>query len=140
MTKLMKKWQKLRHGEVLVEVLLSQVNELREDQVAGASQAANQDAAGEETSKSHVRRAGSAIAAYQCEMRWLSESNSALRGGKNKAEQGLIRDILHLKWSAVEEGLSDGLERVGVEHACRSEEEDVVNVTCPKRQSRGVSP
>ena len=119
---------------------MSQVRELRKDQVAGPSQAANQDAACEETSKSHVRGAGSAIAAYQCEMRWLSEGNSALRGGKTKTEQGLIRDILHLKWSAVEEGLSDGLERVGVEHVRRSEEEDVVNVACPKRQSRSVSP
>ena len=86
MAKLMKKWQKLRHGEVLVKVLLSQVNELRKDQVAGTSQAADQDAASEEASKSHVRRAGSAIAAYQCEMRRLSEGNSALRGVKNKAE------------------------------------------------------
>ena len=48
MAKLMEKSQKLSHGEVLVEVLLSQVNELRKDKVAGASQAANQDAAGEE--------------------------------------------------------------------------------------------
>ena len=119
---------------------MSQVNELRKDQIAGASQAANQDAASEETSKSHVRRTGSAIAADQCEMRWLSESDSALRGGKHKAEQGLIRDILHLKWSAVKEGLGDGLEGIGVEHVRRSEEEDIVNVACPKCQSRGVAP
>ena len=74
MAKLMEKSQKLSHGEVLVEVLLSQVNELRKDKVAGASQAANQDAAGEETSKSHVRRAGSAIAAYQCCLLYTSPS------------------------------------------------------------------
>ena len=73
-------------------------------------------------------------------MRWLSEGNSALRGKKNKAEQGLIRDILHLKWSAIKEGLSDGLEGVGVEHVCRPDEEDVVNVACSKGQSRGVAP
>ena len=86
----------MSHGEVLVEVLLSQVNELRKDEVAGASQAANQDATGEETSKSDVRGASSAIAADQCEMRWLSEGNSALRSGKDKTEEGLVRDILHL--------------------------------------------
>ena len=100
------------------------------------SQAANQDAASEEASKSHVRRAGSTIAADQCEVRWLSKGNSALRGGKNKAEQCLIRDILHLKWSAVKEGLSDGR----VEHVGRSEEEDIVNVACPKCQPRGITP
>ena len=138
MTKLMEKGQKLSHGEVLVEVLLSQVNELRNDKVPGASpsQAANQDAACEETCKSHVRGAGSPVAAYQSEVRWLSEGNGALRGRKNESKQGL----LHLQRSAVKEGLSDGLEGVGVEHVCRSNEEDVVNVSGSKGQSRGVAP
>ena len=93
---------------------MSQVNELRKDEVTRSSQAADQNAPSEEAGESHVRRACSTIAADQCEMRWLSKGNSALRGGKNETKESLIRDILHLQWSAVEEGLSDGLEGVSM--------------------------
>ena len=127
----MEKRQELNHSEGFVEVLLGQVRELRKDHVPRASQTANQDAACEETSKSHFWRTRSAIAPDQCKVRWLSKGNSALGGGKSKAEEGLISDILHLKWSAIEEGLSNGLEGVGVEHVGRSNEEDIVNVACP---------
>ena len=131
MTKLMKERQELNHSEGFVKVLLGQVRELRKDQVPRASQAANQDAPCEETSKSHFWRPRSTIAPDQCKVRWLSKGDSALRGGKSKAEEGLISDKLHFKWSAIEEGLSNGLEGVGVEHVGRPNEEDIVNVACP---------
>ena len=76
--KLMKKWQKLGHGEILVEVLLSEVNELRENEIARSSQAADQDAAGEEAGECHLRGSSGAVAADQGEVGWLSKGNSAL--------------------------------------------------------------
>ena len=118
----------MNHSKSFVEVLLGQVCELRKDHVPRASQSANQDAACEETSKSHFWRTRSAIAPDQCKVRWLSKGNSALRGRKSKTKEGLIGDILHLKWSAIKEGLSNGLEGVGVEHVGRAKEEDIVNV------------
>ena len=93
---------------------MSQVNELRKDEVARASQAADQNAPGEEAGKSHVWRTGGTIAADQCEVRWLSKGDCALRSGENKTEKGLIRDIFHLQRSAVNERLSDGLEGVSM--------------------------
>ena len=117
----------MNHSKVFVEVLLGQVRELRKDQVPRASQAANQDATCEEAGKSHVRRTRSTIAPDQCKVRWLAKGNSALRGGKSETKQCLIGDILHLKWSAIEEGLSDGVEGVGVEHVGRSKEEDIIS-------------
>ena len=121
----------MNHRKVFVEVLLSQVRELRKDQIPRTSQSANQDATCEEAGKSHFRGTGSTIASDQCKVRWLSKGDSTLRGGKSKTKQCLIGDILHLKWSAVEEGLSDGLEGVSTEHVGRSKEEDIVDVTCP---------
>ena len=79
------------HGKVLVEVLLSQVNELRKDEVARASQAADQDAPSEEAGEGHVWRTGGTIAADKCEMRWLSKGNSALRSGKNETKKSRRR-------------------------------------------------
>ena len=59
-------------------------------------------------------RAMSGEPAVRCKMRWFSKGDCALRRGENKTEKGLIRDILHLQWSTVKEGLSDGLEGVGM--------------------------
>ena len=136
----MKKWQKLGHGEILVEVLLSEVNELREDKIVRTGQAANQYTPGKETSERRLWRASGAIAADQCEVGWLSKGNSALRGRKNKAKQGLIRDVLHLQWSPIKEGLSDGLEGVCVKHMHRSKKENIVDITCPECQSSCIAP
>ena len=67
----------MNHSEVFVQVLLSQVSKLRKNQRPRAGQAADQDATGEEARKSHLWRAGGAIAPDQCKVRWLSKGDSA---------------------------------------------------------------
>ena len=98
------------HREVLVEVLLSEVDELRENEVARSSQATYKNATCEKSSESHMWGSSGAVAPNQGQVGWLTKGI----GGESEAEQGVVRDELHVQRPAIKEGLSNGMERIGV--------------------------